>query len=118
MSGEWKTAHAGDTALVQGKTVSTICIAIDGGLTLHKDGKELMPIKPGQLIGTALALTGELSPVAAVFTEPTRYFSWPVNSIRAFVESRPELRIALQNLVNRDLAEKIAELSIYLPGRE
>jgi CRP-like cAMP-binding protein len=118
MAGEWKTAAPGEAALIQGKPVSTICIALSGALTLLRDGKEVMPIKPGQLIGTALALTEEISPVGAVFTEPTRYFRWPVNGIRSFLEKRPDLRIALQSLVNRDLAEKIAELSTYLPGRE
>jgi hypothetical protein len=59
------------------------------------------------LIGTALALTGEPSPVEATFTEPARYMCWPLGNIRTFLDRRPELRVTLQSLVNRDLAGKL-----------
>jgi CRP-like cAMP-binding protein len=117
LAGEWKTAAAGDAVVTQGKSVSAVCIAISGSLNVRKDGKELMSLKPGQLIGTALALTGEPSPLGATFAEPARYFSWPLGTIRTFMDKRPDLRVTLQSLVNRDLAAKIEELSTYLPGK-
>lgn len=43
----------------------------------------------------------------AKFTETARYMSWPLYNIRSFLDKRPELRITLQSLVNRDLAEKL-----------
>jgi CRP-like cAMP-binding protein len=117
LAGEWKSAAAGEAVLTEGKPVSTICIAISGSLNVRKGGKEVMPLKPGHLIDTALALTGEPSPLAATFTEPARYFCWPLSSIRAFLDKRPDLRLTLQSLVNRDLAAKVEELSTYLPGK-
>src|SRR5262249_26474502 len=72
MAGEWKNAAAGDSVLVQGEPVSSICIPISGSLLVRKDGKEVMPLKPGYLIGTGLALTGQASPIAATFTEAAR----------------------------------------------
>jgi CRP-like cAMP-binding protein len=116
MAGEWKNAAAGDAVLVQGDPVASICIPISGGLVVRKDGKDVMALKPGHLIGTALALTGQPSPIAATFTEAARYFVWPLGNIRAFLDKRPDLRIILQNLVNHDLAAKLEELSSYLPG--
>jgi hypothetical protein len=62
------------------------------------------------LIGTALALTGDPSPVDATFTEPGRYMCWPLYNIRTFLDKRPELRLTLQSLVNRDLAAKLDAL--------
>ena len=117
LAGEWKTAAAGDVVLTQGKPVSAVCIAISGSLKVRKDGTEVMPLKPGHLIGTGLGLTGEPSPLGASFAEPARYFSWPLASIRAFLDKRPDLRLTLQSLVNRDLASKVEELSSYLPGK-
>jgi CRP-like cAMP-binding protein len=116
LAGEWKNAAAGDPVLTQGKPVSSICIAISGNLKVLKDNKEVMSLKPGYLIGTALALSGQPSPMAAAFTEPARYFCWPIGNIRVFLDKRPDLRITLQSLVNRDLASKIEELMTYLPG--
>lgn len=116
LAGEWKRAAAGEAVLTQGKPVSSICIAISGTLRVLKDGKDLMALKPGFLIGTALALTGQPSPIAASFTEPAHYFCWPLGNIRAFLDKRPDLRLTLQSLVNRDLALKIEDLSIHLPS--
>jgi hypothetical protein len=45
-----------------------------------------MPLEAGHLIGTALALTGEPSPLAATFTGPARYFCWPLGNIRTFLD--------------------------------
>lgn len=59
------------------------------------------------LIGTALALTGDPSPVEVTFTEPARYMRWSLPSLRRFMDTRPDLRVTLQGLVNRDLAEKL-----------
>jgi hypothetical protein len=36
--------------------------------------------------------------------------SWPLTSLRKFLDKRPELRIALQRLVSQDLATKIERL--------
>lgn len=116
LAGEWKSAAAGEPVLVQGDPVASICIPISGGLVVRKDGKDLMALKPGHLIGTALALSGQPSPIAANFTEPARYFVWPLGNIRGFLDKRPDLRVILQSLVNRDLATKLEELSSYLSG--
>ena len=117
LAGEWKNAAAGEAVLTEGNPVSTLCIAVSGSLNVRKGGKEVMALKPGQLIGTALALTGEPSPLAATFAEPASYFCWPRSNIRAFLDKRPDLRLTLQSLVNRDLAAKVEEVSTYLPGK-
>jgi hypothetical protein len=45
--------------------------------------------------------------VDAMFSDSARYMSWPLYNIRSFLDKRPELRVTLQSLVNRDLAEKL-----------
>jgi len=87
-----------------------LCIAIAGSAEVHKQGKRVGVLEPGQMIGTSLALTGAQSPVDATFTEPARYISWPVESLRTFADKRPDLRVTLQALVSRDLARKVEEL--------
>jgi hypothetical protein len=44
------------------------------------------------------------------FTEPARYMRWSLPSLRSFMDKRPDLRIVLQGLVNRDLAGKVERL--------
>ena len=108
--GEWKSASAGERVLIEGEPVSRLCVAITGRADVRKQGQRIGALEPGHLIGTALALTGAPSPVEATFGEPARYMSWPLASLRAFVDKRPDLRVTLQGLVSRDLASKLERL--------
>jgi CRP-like cAMP-binding protein len=110
LAGEWRNAAAGDKVLAEGAPVSSVCIAIAGTVHVRKQGQDLGALQPGHVIGTALALTGEPSPVEATFAEPARYMCWPLSHLRSFLNKRPELRVTLQRLVNRDLAGKLEEL--------
>jgi hypothetical protein len=114
--GEWKTAAAGDKVLMEGQPVSSICVAISGTVHVHRAGRDLGAIAPGCLIGTGLALTGDPSPVDATFTRTGRYMCWPVQSIRSFIDRRPDLRVTLQGLVSRDLALKLEQVMLARSG--
>lgn len=110
LAGEWKDAAAGDRVLTEGEPVSSVCIPIAGRVEVRKHGKPLVTLDPGELIGTTFSLTGRNSLVDAVFIGGARYMSWPLTSLRVFIDKRPELRLALQSLVNRDLAGKLERL--------
>jgi hypothetical protein len=105
--GEWKNAEAGERVMAEGEPVSCLCIPITGSADVHKQGERIGALRPGHIIGTALALTGEPSPVEVTFTEPARYMRWSLASLRSFMDRRPDLRVTLQGLVNRDLAGKL-----------
>jgi hypothetical protein len=108
--GEWRSAAVGERIVTEGEPVSSLCISISGSAEVRKDGTPIGALRPGHLIGTALALTGETSPVEMTFTEPARYMRWSLPSLRTFMDKRPELRVMLQGLVNRDLAGKLERL--------
>ena len=114
--GEWKSAAPGDRVLTEGEIVSRLCIAISGSVRVRSAGRDLGAIEPGHLIGTALALTGDPSPVEGTFTRPARYMAWPLDALRGFLDRRPDLRVTLQGLVSRDLAGKIRELASAHPA--
>jgi len=48
--------------------------------------------------------------VEVTFAEPARYMRWSLPSLRRFMDTRPDLRVTLQGLVNRDLAGKLERL--------
>jgi CRP-like cAMP-binding protein len=105
--GEWKNAEAGERVMTEGEPVSSLCIPITGSADVRKKGERIGALEPGHIIGTALALTGEPSPIEVTFTEPARYMRWSLPSLRRFMDKRPDLRLTLQGLVNRDLAGKL-----------
>ena len=108
--GEWKSAEAGERVMTEGEPVSCLCIPITGSADVRRRGARIGALRPGHIIGTALALTGEPSPVEVTFTEPARYMRWSLPSLRRFMDKRPDLRVTLQGLVNRDLAGKLERL--------
>jgi Popeye protein conserved region len=110
LMGEWENAASGERVITEGKPVSHLCIAITGSAEVHKQGERIGVLRPGHIIGTALALTGDPSPVDVTFAEPARYMRWSLPSLRRFMDKRPDLRVALQGLVNRDLAGKLGTL--------
>ena len=60
-------------------------------------------------------LTGSPSPVDARFVGPGRYIRWSTQTLRVFLDKRPDLREALQRVTSRDLAAKL-ERAIALPN--
>jgi len=108
--GEWKNATAGERALTEGVPASSLCIAITGSAEVRKGSERIGALGPGHIIGTALALTGGPSPVDVVFTGPARYMRWSLPNLLSFMDKRPELRVALQGLVNRDLSSKLEKM--------
>jgi CRP-like cAMP-binding protein len=105
--GEWKNAVPGEKVVTEGEPVSRVCIPITGSAEVRKRGECIATLRPGHIIGTSLALTGEQSPVEVSFNEAARYMSWSLPSLRSFMDRRPDLRVTLQGLVNRDLARKL-----------
>jgi CRP-like cAMP-binding protein len=108
--GEWKNAEPGERVVTEGEPVSGVCIAITGSAEVRKHGDRLGALGPGHIIGTALALSGAPSPVEIVFAEPARYMRWSLPDLRAFIDKRPELRVTLQQHVNRDLVGKLEKM--------
>jgi CRP-like cAMP-binding protein len=111
VAGEWRDGRVGDKLLTEGQPVESICIPISGTLEVRHRAEYLGHLEPGQIIGSALALTSKPSPVDIAVTGPGRYMCWRLSSIRTFLDKRPELRVALQGLVNRDLAGKVERLA-------
>ena len=118
LAGEWREAAPGEKVLEEGKVVEAVSIAISGDVEVRRQGTTIARLPSGNLIGTALALTGEPSPIEAAFKEAGRYIRWPVANLRAFADRRPELRLALQRFVNKDLARKVERVAVEGLRRE
>src|SRR5688572_22162219 len=56
--GEWKNAEPGKRVVTEGEPVSSVCIAISGTAEVRKQGERIGTLRPGHIIGNALALTG------------------------------------------------------------
>ncbi len=113
--GEWCDAQPGERLLTAGDTAARICIAISGDVEVYRGETNIGRLAPGRLVGTGLVLTGTPSPVDARFVASGRYIGWSTQTLRVFLDKRPELREALQRVTSRDLAAKL-ERALALPN--
>jgi CRP-like cAMP-binding protein len=71
-----------------------------------KDGALLGNLVEGDIVGSALLLTGTSADVDAVVQEPSRVLRWDVETLERYLVANPEVRIVLQRHLARDLARK------------
>jgi signal transduction histidine kinase len=105
--GEWRDAAVGERLLTAGEPVARVCIAISGDVEVRNGETSVARLAPGHLVGPALVLTGNPSPVDARFAAAGRYIGWSTETLRVFLDKRPDLRVALQQVTSRDLAAKL-----------
>ena len=79
-------------------------------MRLSKDERILGELGAGDIVGSALALSGAPAEVDAVTLEPVRALRWEVATLRRYLEADPETRIVFQRNLTHDLAGKLQRL--------
>ena len=109
--GSWTTAGLGERLIEQGKLVESISLVVRGKVQVRKAGKVLGELGAGQIVGSALILSGAVPEVDAVTVEPARTLRWDVGTLQRYLDAHPETRNALQRHLARDLAGKLQRMS-------
>ena len=109
--GEWRDAPSGERLFSTGDEVTEIPIILSGSIAASVEGERAGTIGPGQLVGAAVMLTRDRAWLDAVVEEPCRYLAIPIATATLALEKKPETRAAINNIVSRDLAEKVRTLA-------
>ena len=78
---------------------------------MSRDERVIVDLVKGDIVGSALNITGVPADVDAVVVEPIRAVSWEVGSLERYLAANPETRITMLNHLYRDFAGKIGLLS-------
>lgn len=108
--GSWVTTQVDEPLLERGKLSNYISLIIRGKVRVTKDGRVIGDMIPGDVVGSALILTGIPSSVDAVTVEPVRAMRWETGTLQKYLSANPEIRDAMQQHLARDLAGKIGRL--------
>lgn len=108
--GSWVTTQVDEPLLERGKLPNYISFIIRGKVRVTKDGRVIGDMIPGDVVGSALILTGIPSSVDAVTVEPVRAMRWETGTLQKYLSANPEIRDAMQQHLARDLAGKIGRL--------
>src|SRR5262245_3446602 len=106
----WTDCSPGEVIVRKGQQIPDAIVLIAGEIEAVLDGKTIIALRPGQLIGDASAYSGLASSVDVVARSRGTLAVWDLQHLRAFTELRPELRAQLLQIVNADLAAKLRNL--------
>jgi hypothetical protein len=115
--GSWITMETGVHLIDRGKSIEAISLVVRGKVQVIKDERILGELVAGNLVGSALLLSGTPADITAVAMEPVRAVRWEVQTLERYLSANPEIRIVMQKHLARDLAGKLASvLSAHDPG--
>ena len=109
--GAWTTTAPGERLIEHGTPAKAISLVVRGTVRVLKDGQVLGELRAGDIVGSALVLSGAPAEVDAVTVEPVRALRWDVETLRRYLEADPETRSGFQRGLAHDLASKLQRLA-------
>lgn len=105
--GSWTSAEAGERLIERGKSAEAVLLIVRGRVRLARDERVLGELGAGEIVGSALLLTGAPADIEAVVVEPVRAMRWEIGTLERYLAANPETRIVMQRHLARELAGKL-----------
>jgi hypothetical protein len=105
--GSWTTTPTGERLIEKGKSPEAISLITGGKVLVTRDGLVLGELVAGNLVGSALLLSGAPADVDAVAVEPVRALRWEIATLQRYLAANPDVRITMQRHLAHDLARKV-----------
>jgi CRP-like cAMP-binding protein len=103
----WTIAAAGERLLERGASAHAISLIFSGKVRVTREKQVLGDLGAGNIVGSALILTGAPADVDAVAVEPVRAVRWEVEPLERYLAGNPETRVVMQKYLARDLAAQL-----------
>ena len=105
--GTWVTAEPGEPLIETGKPVEAISLIVRGKVRVTDEERVLGDLTAGNLVGSALLLSGIPARVDARAIEPVRAVRWEIRTLERYLSSNLETRVLMQKHLALDLAGKL-----------
>ncbi len=109
--GSWITLEVGERLIESGKRPETVSLIVRGKVRVTRDGRVLGELIAGDVVGSALILSGIPAEMDAVVVEPGRAMRWEIGALERYLNANPETRTIMLQHVARDLAEKVERVT-------
>jgi CRP-like cAMP-binding protein len=87
-----------------------VSLIVSGTVRLTKDGQSIGVLGAGQIVGSALILSGLQADVEAIVEIRVRAMRWKIGTLERYLNANPDTRTAMQRHISRDLAMKVEHL--------
>jgi hypothetical protein len=115
--GVWASLPAGERLIERGTPIDSVSLILQGKARVTDDGRVLGEMGPGEIVGSALLLTGTRADVDAVTVGPARILRWNAATLERYLDGNPETRNLFQQHLTRDLSGKLQRL-VQRPGAD
>ena len=109
--GRWTTSESGEQLIKQGQPIESISLLVRGKVRVTLRQRFLDYLVAGNVVGSALLLSGVPSEVDATVEESVYAMTWDLAVLQRYLAANPETRLAMQRHMAVDLASKIELLS-------
>jgi CRP-like cAMP-binding protein len=109
--GSWTTLEVGERLLERGKLPDAVSLIVRGKVQVTREGRVLGELIAGNVVGSALILSGVPSEVDAVTVEPGRAIRWELGALERYLTANPETRTIMLRHLARDLAGKVERVA-------
>jgi Popeye protein conserved region len=109
--GTWESPSLGQQLIAPGQPLESLALIVRGKVRVSQEGRLLAELGPGQIVGSALLLSGARVDIDAVTTECTRTLRWNVATLERYLDANPETRNLFQGHLARDLAGKVGDVT-------
>ena len=109
--GSWVNAERGERMIRNGTVPDAVALIVSGKVRVTRDDQVVGVLGAGQLVGSALILSGVQADVEAVAESPVRAMRWQVGTLERYLGANPDTRAAMQRHLARDLAAKVERLA-------
>lgn len=107
-AGKWMTSASPTVLTIEGEQPGALYYVLEGGITIAKAGRDFR-VQPPMFIGEVAWLLNTAASATVEIADGARYVAWDTRDLRALLNRNPDLGLCLDNLLNRDLAGKIAK---------
>lgn len=115
--GSWTSPQPGERLIESGKLVDSISLIVRGKVRMSKEGGGVLgDIGAGEIVGSALILSGAKAEVNAVSIEPSRALRWESSTLQRYLDAHPDTRNVFQRHMARDLAGKMLRVANAVSG--
>jgi CRP-like cAMP-binding protein len=109
--GSGVTSQSGEMLLQHGRPAEAISLIISGKVRITKGDQVMGELGAGDLVGSAMLLSGALPEADAMAVGPVRAMRWEIKTLERYLAANPETRIVMQRHLAHDLAGKIQHLA-------
>jgi CRP-like cAMP-binding protein len=107
--GYWTAADCGEQLIKHGTPVGSVSLLVRGKVQVTMGEHLLGDLVPGNIVGSALLLSGVPPEVDATVVEPVYAMTWDLGTLQRYLDANPETRLAMQRHLAIDLAAKLED---------